>query len=82
MIDDVTTTIRAPKALLERLDALTRMDGGLRTRSEAIRWALARGVEALEAERGVFTAPPPDTDLVDEVTRLRARVDALERRGG
>lgn len=81
MIDDITTTIRAPKALLERLEVLARKDGGMRTRSDALRWALQRGVEVLEAERAIAPpASPPEADLADEVRILRARLDALERR--
>lgn len=80
MKDDVTTTIRAPRAILERLDVLTRMNGGMRTQSDAIRWALIRGIEALEAEMQV----PPSSctpDLSSEIAQIRARLDAIERQG-
>lgn len=78
MNDDVTTTIRASKTLLNRIEELARRDGGMRSRAEAIRWALKRGVEALEGELNGSAAPP--TDLAAEIARLRERVAALERR--
>lgn len=80
MNDDITTTIRASKALLNRIDDLARRDGGLRSRSEAIRWVLNRGVEALESELNGGAAPPPMTDLSTEIVRLQERVAVLERR--
>ena len=80
MNDDITTTIRASKALLNRIDDLVRRDGGLRSRSEAIRWVLNRGVEALESELNGGVAPPPMTDLSTEIVRLQERVAVLERR--
>lgn len=81
MNDDITTTIRASKALLNRIDDLARRDGGLRSRSEAIRWVLNRGVEALESELNGGAVPPPMTDLSTEIVRLQERVTLLERRG-
>lgn len=79
MKDDVTTTIRAPRALMDRLDILARLNGGMRTQSDTIRWALTRGVEALEAE---LNAPVPRrSELAQELAHLRARLDDLERRG-
>lgn len=80
MNDDVTTTIRASKTLLNRIEDLARRDGGMRSRAEAIRWALKRGVEALEGELNGSAAGPPTTDLAAEIVRLRERVAALERR--
>lgn len=80
MNDDVTTTIRASKTLLNRIEELARRDGGLRSRAEAIRWALKRGVEALEGELNGSAAAPPTGDLSVELSRLRERVAALERR--
>lgn len=81
MIDDVTTTIRAPKALLDRLEVLARQNGGMRTRSDVIRWALTRGVDALEADLQLGGSPPvPRPDLASEVAQLRARLDAIARR--
>lgn len=80
MNDDVTTTIRASKTLLTRLDELARRDGGMRSRADAIRWALKRGVEALEVEQNGSDVVPPTADLAAELVRLRERVAALERR--
>ena len=82
MNDDVTTTIRASKTLLNRIEDLARRDGGMRSRAEAIRWALKRGVEALEGELNGSAAGPPTTDLAAEIVRHRERVAALERRAG
>jgi hypothetical protein len=81
MNDDITTTIRASKALLTRIDDLARRDGGLRSRSEAIRWVLTRGAEALESELTGAATPPPMTDLSSEIVKLQERVALLERRG-
>lgn len=80
MNDDVTTTIRASKTLLNRIEELARRDGGMRSRAEAIRWALKRGVEALEGELTGSATAPATTDLAAEIARLRERVAALERR--
>ena len=80
MNDDITTTIRVSKVLLNRIDEIARRDGGLRSRSEAIRWVLNRGVEALEGELTGGGAPLPMTDLSAEILRLQERVTALERR--
>lgn len=80
MNDDVTTTIRASKTLLNRIEELARRDGGMRSRAEAIRWALKRGVEALEGDLNGSAAAPPTADLAAELARLRERVAALERR--
>lgn len=79
MNDDVTTTIRASKALLDRIDELARQDGGMRTRSEALRWALKRGADALESDL-LSTKKVPVLDLASELADLRERVAALERR--
>lgn len=81
MKDDVTTTIRAPRAVLERLDVLARTNGGMRTQSDAIRWALTRGIEALEAEMQVPPSSSRPSDLSSEIAQIRARLDAIERQG-
>lgn len=79
MNDDMTTTIRVSKALLARLEELARRDGGLRSRSESLRWAIKRGVEALEVDlQG--TENSPSRDLATEVAQLRERIIALENR--
>lgn len=80
MKDDVTTTIRSPRALMDRLDVLARRNGGMRTQSDVIRWALTRGVETLEAELQVSPPLPVVSDLssvLAELDALRARVAAL-----
>ena len=77
MNDDVTTTLRVSKALLARLDDLARRDGGMRSRSESLRWALKRGVDALAFD---LQGAPPARDLATEVEQLRARIIALEQR--
>lgn len=80
MKDDVTTTIRAPRTLMDRLDVLARKNGGMRTQSDVIRWALTRGVEALEIEMQVPPPAPGASDLpsvLAELDALRARVAAL-----
>ena len=60
MKDEVPTSVRLPRDFVKRLDALVpRLEKvptlaalGPLTRSKALRLALARGIEVLEAEHG------------------------------
>jgi Arc/MetJ-type ribon-helix-helix transcriptional regulator len=79
MSDDVTTTLRVSRSLLARIDELARRDGGMRSRSESLRWALRRGVQALETDVQA-TENPHGRDLATELEQLRTRILALEQR--
>lgn len=82
--DDVPTSIRIPRELMDRVDAVAvrlvdspavaAVTGGRVTRSAVIRRALELGVNALEAH---VSAPPNLSGVLDELDVLRTRVEAL-----
>lgn len=74
-MEDTPTTIRAPRALLDRAEALAAALPSQPSRSAVLRLALARGIAVLEAEALVAPLAP---DLAADVADLRRRVAALE----
>lgn len=75
--DDVPTSIRAPRALLERAEALAASLPTRPSRSAVLRMALERGMAELEAEARGLPAPVA-AELRAEIEELRRRVEALE----
>lgn len=79
--DEVPTSIRAPRALLDRADVIadriTTATGAKVSRSAVLRRALELGIAALESEmKG--DEDEDSADLRAEVAELRARLDRLE----
>lgn len=81
--DDSPTTIRAPRALLDRAEALISRwppaAGGIGrvSRSTVLRHALERGIAALEAEAADLPTANGD-DIRADLSELRARLDRIE----
>lgn len=84
MTDDVPTSIRAPRELLARADALAEAlagPGAKPSRSAVLRAALERGIAAIEEDRkgGASTLEPTALELRGQVQDLQCRVEALAR---
>jgi hypothetical protein len=69
------TTLRLPRALLDRAEAVAAALPAHPSRSAVLRRAVEMGIAALEAEATAAALPP---DLASDVAALRRRVERLE----
>jgi predicted DNA-binding protein len=83
---DVATSIRLPRELLARADAVAERRaarlGERASRSAVLRLALERGIGVLEREAAALDASSSKAAMLAELEALRVRVAALAADGG